>query len=597
MRPFGKRQTFSEAFVFLNEELIAVINSRSAWCLVGSGASAMAGAPTWAELATKTLAICNPSGKPVPQENDFQHWCKSGKQLPRAFAWLVQRFSRPNVESAIDEILRGVNDPGPIHTILASWNFAGYATSNFDRLIEDSLKSDKLAWETVGNSAAQNQLISRDASQMVWHLHGVIGEPEKNLRLVLANEDYDELYSAGSPTASALESLLRWKRVVIVGFGFRDSDLMRVFDRVKRVTNPAMPAFAFVANKTAAECREFRDDYNVETLTYKADGNDHRALLNVLSAYSAFAVTRNITYSVQSQSTPSYATDVTSILTSNCLLRYEKDLAAGSFLYLARAWTLNRLAHANTLSRKALTEEQPAALQKANVIDEVLNVLRNDNVITITGDRIVLTEEGRHVVERATGEARRMEDLFKAQIHKRVENLNNPALNVSRITNAATGYFVDLGKTCGTGIAQRLATRTESLAQARQVALLQSLHSYMSICGNHEECLALIEVAKGVLSNPTPHEKAYLGSLAQSYFGEHVLQLEPESLRLRQERIASSVFILDANVVIHFLAKGSRFHAIAKELVDGVLATNGSLLITDALLTEVRNHAKWRIRS
>ena len=578
--------------MFLNEFLIDAVNSQKAWCLVGSGPSAMAGAPNWEQLAIGILTICSSPDKPLTHDRDFHRWCKDPNSLPRAFEWLVTSFGRPAVEASVETILQGVPTPGPVHILLASWPFTGYVTSNYDRLLEDALTHDKLAWETVGNSAGQNQLISRDASQLIWHMHGVMGAPDKNTRLVLTKEDYDELYSAGSPTLAALESLLRWKRVIIVGFGFRDADLVRVFERVKRVTNPSMPAFAFLANKSEAECREFLDTFNVEVISYRADTNDHRGLLHVLNAYSALIVPRNVRYAVHTAGTPEYATNVTSVLTHNCLLRHESELSADALLHLARAWLLHHIAE-HAVSANDVMAQQPGALRHASVIGGAITILSQEGMIHVCNGIVQLTPAGQQLIANARGEAERMEQRFAQQIRKRVEHLNNPALDIDRVTNAATGYFVDLGRTCGTGIAQRLATKTEALAQVRQTALMTALHKYWERCGSHEECTALIAIATSVLSDPTGPEKMYLGNLAQSYFGEHVLDLEPHSLRLRQEHISQSVFILDANVVIQFLAVGSRFHAIAKEVVQGVLDAHGTLVITEALLREVRNHARW----
>ena len=68
-------------------------------------------------------------------------------------------------------------------------------------------------------------------------------------RLVLTTHDYDEFYLEDSDLLRQLQSLMSQRRVVMVGFGLGDHEVLRLLRRVGRMTVPARPIYAFLAAK------------------------------------------------------------------------------------------------------------------------------------------------------------------------------------------------------------------------------------------------------------------------------------------------------------------------------------------------------------
>ena len=154
---------------------------------------------------------------------------------------------------------------------------------------------------------------------MSYGIHTECRIPAKNLRLVLASSDYDEIYSAGSPTQDALSGVARMRRLVFVGFGFRDPDLIQILQRCARLGDPARPAFAFLSDTSQEDRERLRKQFNLEVIPYVRNGSDHSDLHSQLATYGAFVVGRDVGYGQPLVGSPSYDEEVTSLIVSNRL--------------------------------------------------------------------------------------------------------------------------------------------------------------------------------------------------------------------------------------------------------------------------------------
>ena len=110
----------------IEQRLINIINSGRAWAFVGSGASVDAGLPTWQDMyirVVRTLENTAPPQAPPPAT------------LPNSFGQLITQHGRTQVLSQVANHLTTTTLPGPVHHMLASWPFAAYVTTNYDRLL------------------------------------------------------------------------------------------------------------------------------------------------------------------------------------------------------------------------------------------------------------------------------------------------------------------------------------------------------------------------------------------------------------------------------------------------------------------------------
>jgi hypothetical protein len=251
----------------LNIDLIDVVNSGTAWALVGSGASSDAGAPSWRRLVESVLERLEPSHQ-AELAADARFADAFGKsQFPRALQRVQAVAGRARLIAAVAEELDPHRlTPGPLHRHIASWPFAGYFTSNYDELLERALAMDDPGWIGVGNTADELRKLSGGARKTVWHFHGSVQMPSTKSRLVLTEADYDEFYLEDSAVRTHLRAFFQLHRLVFFGFGFADEELLRLLRITARYCTPVRPAFAFLAGVSDADRTDMRERFNVEVV-------------------------------------------------------------------------------------------------------------------------------------------------------------------------------------------------------------------------------------------------------------------------------------------------------------------------------------------
>ncbi|MGD0042144.1 MAG: SIR2 family protein, partial [Isosphaeraceae bacterium] len=173
----------------------------------------------------------------------------SGKDYPRAFARMAELTNRPAVVSAIGSVL-SASRPGELTKQLAQWPVRGYVTTNYEHLIEAALREARnwSGWIEVGNSPGEVAKAGGNAKNIVWHIHGSLERDDRRFYPVVTNTDYVDLYMSTSPLVQQLKSFLAQQRLIFVGFGFQDPDLLKLLEIVKEFSSPANPVYAFLGD-------------------------------------------------------------------------------------------------------------------------------------------------------------------------------------------------------------------------------------------------------------------------------------------------------------------------------------------------------------
>ena len=574
----------------IEQRLINLINSGRVWAFVGSGASANAGVPTWQDLYVQAARDLT---------GDAPHQTHSVAALPRLFGQLIRQHGRSAVISQVATQLRRVTQPGPVHRLLAAWPFASYVTTNYDTLMDCALR-DHSAWLSIGNTPPETKKISGDVSNVVWHPHGIVDAADATSRLVLSQDDYDNIYPAGSPVLETLKALLRMRSIVFFGFGFNDPDLGQLLKLVARLSDPGQPAYAFLSGVNAARREELRTGYNVVTIPYDAPESDHSELLTVLRHYSHFIVDRNITFGNTPSVPPSYDPEVTSLIVQNALHSGSMVVPHSTQERVMRASLLAALSTHGPLTEADLQRQVLSASRAStrNAFQSSLNVLVENSLVARSGDRLALTQAALDLTAQRRASAQLLFEQFFASIQHRVSAYidNGPPDAVKRVSDVAAAFFQDICKRRGLAIAQNLSGGPDEHLQRRAVALLQELPNWFPRCQSLVETHALANVVFGVLSDPETPEKVYLGSLTQAYFGKHIAGVEEESIAIRRQLLADTVFVLDSHFVIVLLAQGCTAHEHAVELVRLLGEAQAVLVATDLILVETTEHLEWAMK-
>lgn len=602
----------------LRTEVTEIINRGGVWAFVGSGVSIGSGLPSWRTLVERVAERLDEQTRlQVAQDRRFQS-AFGREEYPRCFSLIEQRADRAFLEKTISAEVAKIRSPGEMVRELVDWPFAGYITTNYDGLLEEALRrAGAMGWSSVGNTPNDVRKISGDVSRVVWHIHGAIALSQDRSRLVLTEKDYDDLYLEDSPAIVQLQALLAQRRVVLVGFGLRDPEVLRVLKRVGRLSNPARPLYAFIGGligtEHAGERKELLERYNIDVVPYKVVNDSHRPLEELLRVYGAFLIRRSLRFGQSAPSIPSYDPETTGLLVYNELCLREGTLVSVDILEtLLRARVLSLLRHHGPLPISAFFGELDAkskiirgqatpSTKTGEEIEQVLRDLARSGLIEVVADEqagreATLTAEGTELVNDQAATAERLAEQFVASLETRAAGiLPGEAQSAARVAAAAASFLKECVARRALGVAMSLYAWQSEQQSYHITALLQALPEFMKQLKDEREAVGLTILVQAILSRPSEAEKRFLGLVLQAQFGVHLLGYDPDTLRARARDLSETLFLVDSSTLIPFLAEFSSGHSSAVLLIDRVRRMNSIVSTTALLAEEVAEHARWAL--
>lgn len=196
----------------LNEDNVAIF--------AGAGMSKASGYVDWPELLRD---IAEEIGLTVEREHDLISLAQFHVNQLKGSTKLAKKVLQEFSEQA---------EPSATHEILARLPIRTFWTTNYDTLIEDSLKNAYKVPD-VKHSIEQlnNARPKRDA--VVYKMHGDASLPSK---AVLYKEQYEKYYQTHEPFVTALSGDLVSKTFLFIGFSFSDPNLDYVLSRLHSAT-------------------------------------------------------------------------------------------------------------------------------------------------------------------------------------------------------------------------------------------------------------------------------------------------------------------------------------------------------------------------
>ena len=600
----------------IDTDLLDLINSGDAWVFVGSGVSVDSGLPSWASLVTLTLGrLISKDKEKIEKDMRFQKGLETSD-----FAQCFQRMQDIAGQTVVTDVVRqmildNTREPGALTKLLADWPAAGYLTTNYDDLIESALQvHNLLGLVDIGNQPDEVRKVSGDVRNIVWHIHGSARQPNAKSRLVIGSEDYEHLYLETSELQQQLKSFLTQRRLIFIGHGLRDPEIMRILRIAGRYTIPERPIYAFLGSRHSegdeAEFQELRDRYNIEVKRYSIIGDSHRDLRDLLGIYSSMVVRRSVNYGQRRYTAPSYDPDATGLLIYNTLVLKDPHGLQNE--------TLRALVSARTLSvtrqREPITVDDlisavgrmPDVDSKQHQlqveIDSIIAQFEGENLIEVDGEgheRVIrLTASGQSFVAERAGVANRIRDQFRASLASRVsEHITTRDAATGEVADAAMAFFEDCIEKRSLGVAMALDTPDPMAQEFQVVALLQTLPEFFDLLSDEEAARALVKVVQSVLSAPSEAEAKFCGLLLQARLGVHLLGMDQSALKARVEALRDMVFVIDSTSLIPLIAVSGTGHKAAMELTRRIAQVGATAITTGNLLEEVREHAAYAART
>lgn len=202
--------------IFINK-FVKELEEENAAIFAGAGLSISAGFVSWKQLLTP---IANALGLNIDAETDL---------ISVAQYHLNEKQSRSDLnQELIEQFSRG-HTAGENHRILARLPIKTYWTTNYDKLIEDTLTSvGKIP--DVKYTVDQLKLTKPKRDALVYKMHGDVDHPDD---AVLSKDDYERYSSTREPFSTALRGDLVSKTFLFLGFSFTDPNLDYILSRVR----------------------------------------------------------------------------------------------------------------------------------------------------------------------------------------------------------------------------------------------------------------------------------------------------------------------------------------------------------------------------
>jgi hypothetical protein len=229
---------------FLGTYMRAIEESTAA-VFAGAGLSKPAGFVNWKELLRE---IATEIGLDIDKETDLiavaqYHVNENGGNRGKINQVLIEEFTK---DTLITEN----------HKILAKLSIRTFWTTNYDKLIEEALRSEHKRYDS--KITPQNFAITTpNCDAIIYKMHGDTTLPHE---AVLTKDDYEGYNSKRQIFTTALQGDLVSKTFLFIGFSFDDPNLEYILSRIRLLLgNSQRPHYCFMKKVQQTDFKEEKD--------------------------------------------------------------------------------------------------------------------------------------------------------------------------------------------------------------------------------------------------------------------------------------------------------------------------------------------------
>jgi hypothetical protein len=271
------------------EKLRQVLGQADTVLFVGSGISMWSGLPSWFGFIEELAKFVEASG----ENADLVRSEAQRGDLLQAASYGFYKLTKPQVGDFVRAACKyGTAKPHEIHKKLVSLGPRCFVTTNYDNLIEESLRiwqPDRFFRPPVTNRQLTEiaGIIYARATDFVFKPHGDAADTDS---IILTREQYRQLLPEGERHAAleSLKMLLATRPVVYIGFGLRDPDFIYIRDLLSNTyKGGTRDHYAIMADTHPAEVDYWRKTYGIHLIGYTTtdrmdNSRDHSPLLKLL---------------------------------------------------------------------------------------------------------------------------------------------------------------------------------------------------------------------------------------------------------------------------------------------------------------------------
>ena len=280
------------------EKLKQVLAQEDTVLFIGSGISMWSGLPSWSGMIAELAQFVESAGVKA----DLIRAEAQRGDLLQAASYGFDKLTKQQIGEFIRAACRyGVVKPHEIHRRIVSLGPRCFVTTNYDDLIEESLRKwqpDRFFRSPITNRHLTEtaEIVHARAINFIFKPHGDAADSES---IILTREQYRQLLPQGERQAAleSLKMLLASRPVVYLGFGLRDPDFIYVRDLLANTyKGGTRDHYAIMADVSEAESDYWRRHYGIHLVSYTTTERpdktkDHTALLTLLDTLLAKAPT------------------------------------------------------------------------------------------------------------------------------------------------------------------------------------------------------------------------------------------------------------------------------------------------------------------
>lgn len=250
---------------------------------IGSGISMWSGLPSWLGLISELSSFLESRG--LSAELVKREVARNDLIMAASFGF--EALSKSDQGDFIRRACRlGIALPHEIHKKIVTLGPRCFVTTNYDPLIEESLKrwQGERFYRTITNRHVTEtaDIIQARALDFVFKPHGDAGDIDS---VILTREQYRQLLGERGRVIEALKVLMSSRPVIFLGFSLRDPDFVYVKDILANTYQGGVREhYAILADVFPEEIPYWRKNHGIHLISYSTadNGKDHSALLKVL---------------------------------------------------------------------------------------------------------------------------------------------------------------------------------------------------------------------------------------------------------------------------------------------------------------------------
>lgn len=271
--------------VILPDPLVTALRERKLVLFLGSGLSSMAGYPSWSQLIERLVAEAR--RRPGARLDGLE------VLEARQDYFMLAEFARSTLGPAeyVDLLRQELGHPVAVteaHRLIATTDFRGIITTNYDRLLETTITRERnwapSTFTHEGLSPMAEALFNSEL--FLFKMHGDVLSPAS---IILTARDYDRVLLRSPHVRALLYGVLLNYKLLFVGYSLRDPDFNLILRELTMLFENYVPThYALVPNAGAFESYHLLKRMNIQVLGYDPADN-HREVLEVLRQLHAIA--------------------------------------------------------------------------------------------------------------------------------------------------------------------------------------------------------------------------------------------------------------------------------------------------------------------